>query len=97
MGKIALIDNPKSLDFSKLKHKSLSPHWEFMFIHSMFKTTDIDEQHRIFTQIADLINRGYIQTTLSKNEATINTKNLRVARKILGSGKSIGKIVLEGF
>ncbi|MBA6253230.1 zinc-binding alcohol dehydrogenase family protein [Colwellia sp. MB3u-55] len=97
MGKIALIDDPKSLDISKLKFKSLSLHWEFMFTRSMFKTTDIDEQHRLLNKIADLIDQGYIQTTVGKNLGTINAKNLRAAHKILESGQSIGKIVLEGF
>ena len=86
MGKIALINNPKSLDFSKLKHKSLSPHWEFMFTRSMFKTTDIDEQHHIFTQIADLIDPGYIQTTLSKNEGAFIQKILEWRVKYLNQG-----------
>ncbi|MBA6364751.1 zinc-binding alcohol dehydrogenase family protein [Colwellia sp. BRX8-4] len=97
MGKIALIDDPKSLDISKLKFKSLSLHWEFMFTRSMFKTTDINEQHRLLNKIADLIDQGYIQTTVGKNLGTINAKNLRAAHKILESGQSIGKIVLEGF
>ena len=97
MGKIALIDDPKSLDISKLKVKSLSLHWEFMFTRSMFKTTDINEQHRLLNKIADLIDQGYIQTTVGKNLGTINAKNLRAAHKILESGQSIGKIVLEGF
>jgi NADPH:quinone reductase-like Zn-dependent oxidoreductase len=68
-----------------------------MFTRSMFKTTDIDEQHRLLNKIADLIDQGYIQTTVGKNLGTINAKNLRAAHKILESGQSIGKIVLEGF
>lgn len=97
MGKIALIDDPKSLDISKLKLKSLSLHWEFMFTRSMFKTTDINEQHRLLNQVADLIDQGYIRTTVGKNLGAINAKNLRTAHEVLESGKSIGKIVLEGF
>ncbi|MGJ8681073.1 MAG: zinc-binding alcohol dehydrogenase family protein, partial [Paraglaciecola sp.] len=40
---------------------------------------------------------GYIRTTVGKNLGTINAKNLRAAHEVLESGKSIGKIVLEGF
>ncbi|MBA6327842.1 zinc-binding alcohol dehydrogenase family protein [Colwellia sp. MB02u-6] len=97
MGKIALIDDPKSLDVSKLKVKSLSLHWEFMFTRSMFKTSDMSEQHRLLNKISDLIDQGHIQTTVGKNLGTINAKNLRAAHAELESGKSIGKIVLEGF
>jgi zinc-binding alcohol dehydrogenase family protein len=97
MGKIALIDDPKSLDISKLKLKSLSLHWEFMFTRSMFKTKDINEQHHILNHVADLVDQGYIKTTVGKNLGAINAKNLRTAHEVLESGKSIGKIVLEGF
>ncbi|MFT5713292.1 MAG: zinc-binding alcohol dehydrogenase family protein, partial [Glaciecola sp.] len=97
MGKIALIDDPKSLDISKLKLKSLSLHWEFMFTRSMFKTTDMSEQHHLLNKISDLIDQGYIQTTMGKNLGTINATNLKAAHEELESGKSIGKIVLEGF
>jgi len=97
MGKIALIDDPKSLDISKLKLKSLSLHWEFMFTRSMFKTDDINEQHHLLNKVSDLIDQGYIQTTVGKNLGTINSTNLRAAHKELESGSSIGKIVLEGF
>jgi zinc-binding alcohol dehydrogenase family protein len=97
MGKIALIDDPESLDISKLKSKCLSLHWEFMFTRSMFKTTDMIEQHRILNQVSDLIDQGYIQTTVGKNLGTINATNLRAAHKELETGKSIGKIVLQGF
>ncbi len=97
MGKIALIDDPKAIDVSKLKPKSLSLHWEFMFTRSMFKTHDMSEQHNILNHIADLIDQGYLQTTVGKNLGTINAKNLRAAHDELESGKSIGKIVLQGF
>ena len=40
-GKLALIDDPESLDVAKLKQKSLSLHWEFMFTRSMFETDDM--------------------------------------------------------
>jgi len=97
MGKIALIDDPKSIDIKKLKQKSLSLHWEFMFTRSMFNTSDINKQHQLLNKVSDLIDQGYIQTTVGNNLGTINAKNLRIAHKMLESGKSIGKIVLEGF
>jgi zinc-binding alcohol dehydrogenase family protein len=97
MGKIALIDDPKSLDISKLKQKSLSLHWEFMFTRSMFKTKDMIEQHHILNKVSQLIDQGYIQTTVGKNLGLINAENLKAAHKEIESGKSIGKIVLEGF
>jgi len=97
MGKIGLIDDPKSLDMSKLKVKSLSLHWEFMFTRSMFKTKDMSEQHSLLNKVSELIDQGHIQATLGKNLGTINAKNLRMAHQEIESGQSIGKIVLQGF
>ncbi|WP_165725889.1 zinc-binding alcohol dehydrogenase family protein [Pseudoalteromonas sp. SA25] len=96
-GKIAMIDDPESLDVSKLKMKSLSLHWEFMFARSMFNAKDLIEQSKLLNHVADLIDQGYIQTTIGKNLGTINAANLRIAHEELEAGKSIGKIVLEGF
>ena len=96
-GKIAIIDDPESLDVMKMKPKSLSFHIEFMFARSMHKSTDMKEQGQLLSRVAGLIDQGYIQTTVGEKLGLINAKNLRIAHKALESGKSIGKIVLEGF
>lgn len=96
-GKIAMIDDPKSLDVMKMKPKSLSLHIEFMFARSMFKATDMKEQSRLLHRVSDLVDQGYIQTTAGKNLGSINAANLKAAHEELESGKSIGKIVLQGF
>jgi zinc-binding alcohol dehydrogenase family protein len=97
-GKIAMIDDPeKSLDIMKMKFKSLSLHIEFMFARSMFNAKDIAEQSHLLNRVADLVDRGYIQTTVGKELGTINAENLKLAHQQLESGKSIGKIVLQGF
>jgi len=97
MGKLALIDDPASLDISKLKVKSLSLHWEFMFTRSMFQTKDMDKQRQLLTEVAQLVDQGSLKTTLGLNLGAINAKNLRSAHETLESGKAVGKIVLEGF
>ncbi|MGF1704697.1 zinc-binding alcohol dehydrogenase family protein [Enterovibrio baiacu] len=96
-GKIGLIDDPKNIDASKIKLKSLSLHWEFMFARSMFNAADMNEQGKLLTRVSDLVDHGFIQTTARKHLGTINAANLREAHAELESGKSIGKIVLEGF
>lgn len=97
MGKIALIDDPMSVDIKKLKAKSISLHWEFMFTRSMFKTDDMYEQQNLLNEISNLIDQGYIQTTVGKTLGEINAENIKAAHKEIESGTSIGKIVLEGF
>jgi len=99
-GKISVIDDPakfKSLDVTQLKLKSLSLHTEFMFARSMFKANDIGKQSQLLNRISDLIDQGDIQTTFGKNLGEINANNLKLAHEELESGKTIGKIVLEGF
>ncbi|PCJ30528.1 MAG: NADPH:quinone reductase [Moraxellaceae bacterium] len=97
-GKIAMIDDPEqSLDIMKMKFKSLSLHIEFMFARSMFNAKDIEEQSHLLNRVADLVDSGYIQTTVAKELGTINAENLKLAHQQLEAGKSIGKIVLQGF
>ena len=97
-GKIAMIDDPeKPLDVMKLKPKSQSLHIEFMFARSMFNAPDMDEQGRLLNRLSDLVDQGYIETTIGKNLGTINANNLKAAHQELESRTSIGKIVLESF
>ncbi|WP_330214079.1 zinc-binding alcohol dehydrogenase family protein [Pseudomonas sp. Z18(2022)] len=96
-GKLALIDDPKVLDVSKLKRKSLSLHWEFMYTRSMFETSDMIEQHNLLNRVAELIDAGTLKTTVGEHFGVINAANLRRAHELLESGKAKGKIVLEGF
>ena len=97
MGKIALIDDPENLDIRLLKPKSISLHWEFMFTRSMFQTTDMLAQHTLLNEVSRLIDDGKLKTTFGQHLGKINAANLRKAHAILESGKSIGKLVLEGF
>ncbi|MBX9756526.1 MAG: zinc-binding alcohol dehydrogenase family protein [Pseudomonadaceae bacterium] len=96
-GQLALIDDPVQLDVVKLKRKSLSLHWEFMYTRSLFETPDMQAQHALLEQVAQLIDAGTLQTTLGEHFGHINASNLRRAHALLESGTARGKIVLEGF
>lgn len=97
-GKFALIDDPSTpLDISLLKMKSVSLHWEFMYTRSMFGTADMGKQGELLNKVADLIDAGEIKTTMGQHYGVISADNLKRAHADLESGKTIGKIVLEGF
>ncbi|WP_028630788.1 zinc-binding alcohol dehydrogenase family protein [Metapseudomonas resinovorans] len=96
-GRLGLIDDPAQLDVAKLKRKSLSLHWEFMYTRSMFQTPDILEQHRLLERVSQLIDAGVLKTTVGEHFGRINAANLRRAHALLESGTAKGKIVLEGF
>jgi NADPH:quinone reductase len=96
-GKFGLIDDPKPFDFAKLKGKSASLHWESMFVRSTFQTPDMEEQHRLLSEVARMVDAGTIRTTVQDNLGVINAANLRRAHAMVESGRTRGKIVLEGF
>jgi len=97
-GRMALIDDPtRPLDIRLLKRKSLSLHWELMFTRSLFKTADMEAQHRLLDDMAELVDAGVIRSTATEQMGSINAKNLRRAHALIESGKSRGKIVLAGF
>lgn len=97
-GRFALIDDPVGpLDVMKLKGKSVSLHWELMFTRSLFQTDDMIAQHRLLTEVAELVDAGVIRSTAAEQMGTINAANLRRAHALIESGKSRGKVVLAGF
>lgn len=96
-GKLALIDDPEPIDVRLLKRKSISLHWELMFTRSLFSTPDLQAQHRLLNEVAQLVEDGRIRTTLAQNMGAINAANLRRAHAFIESGAASGKVVLEGF
>ncbi|TPQ37572.1 zinc-binding alcohol dehydrogenase family protein [Bradyrhizobium guangdongense] len=96
-GKFGLIDDPPEFTMSAFKGKAISVHWESMFTRSSFQTPDMIAQHHLLDDVADLIDKGVLRTTLDQTFGTINAANLKRAHALLESGKSRGKIVLEGW
>ena len=96
-GKYGLIDDPGEFNVSAFKGKAVSVHWESMFTRSSFQTADMIAQHHLLNDVADLLDKGVLRTTLDQTFGTINAANLKRAHALLESGKSRGKIVLEGW
>lgn len=96
-GRFGLIDDPPEFTVSTFKGKAISVHWESMFTRSSFQTPDMIAQHHLLNDVADLIDKGVLRTTLDQTFGTINAANLKRAHALLESGKSRGKIVLEGW
>jgi NADPH2:quinone reductase len=96
-GKFGLIDDPPEFNVAVFKGKAVSIHWESMFTRSSFRTADMIAQHHLLNDVADLIDKGVLRTTLDQTFGTINATNLKRAHARIESGKSRGKIVLEGW
>jgi zinc-binding alcohol dehydrogenase family protein len=93
----SIVENTQPLALEKLKSKSVSFSWEFMFTRSMYKTEDMIEQHHILTEVARLIDKGILKTTLSQTLKPINAENLRQAHAIIEEGNMVGKLVLSAW
>lgn len=96
-GKLALIDDPETLDVVPLKRKAISLHWELMFTRSLFQTADMQRQHDILQRVSQLIDDQTLKTTAGEHHGQINAANLRKAHALIESGRARGKIVLSGF
>ncbi|MBE7156824.1 MAG: zinc-binding alcohol dehydrogenase family protein [Rhodospirillales bacterium] len=96
-GRFALIDDPATLDINDFKQKCVSVHWEFMFTRSLFQTADMDAQGTLLGEVSRLVDEGKLRSTLTTRHSPINAANLREAHALIESGRSRGKVVLEGF
>ncbi|MCF7726600.1 zinc-binding alcohol dehydrogenase family protein [Sulfitobacter sp. M220] len=96
-GQIALIDDPEALDIKAAKPKALSIHWEFMFTRSMFGTEDIGAQRDLLNRVAEMIDAGTLQSTVTEKGDALTVDALRAAHLKQESGRVIGKQVLGGF
>jgi len=97
-GAMVLIENlARPMDINKMKPKSLSLHWEFMFGRTRPQSPKINEQGRLLNRVAELVDEGQIRTTAFINLGPINAATLKRAHGMVESGRTVGKIVLSGF
>jgi zinc-binding alcohol dehydrogenase family protein len=80
-----------------LSGKSITLCYELMFTRWNYQTPDMLEQHKALKEVASLVDAGVLKTTLRTNLGKISPANLRKAHSALESGRTIGKVVLEGF
>ena len=95
-GRIALI-NAEAADLFVFRPKSVSIHFELMFTRPLLQTADIEAQHRLLNEVADLVDSGRVRSTMQESYGRIDAANLMRAMTFLKSGRAIGKIVLAGF
>jgi len=68
-----------------------------MFARSLFEGQDMIPQHRLLNEVSELVDAGVIRTTFAESLGAIDAANLKKAHALIESGRSRGKIVLEGF
>ncbi|MER0440117.1 zinc-binding alcohol dehydrogenase family protein [Emticicia sp. W12TSBA100-4] len=80
---------------NKLKTKSVSFSWEFMYTRSTFQTEDMIEQHHILNKVADMLDSGELVSILKQTLIGLSADNLKKAHTQLESGTTIGKLVIQ--
>lgn len=97
-GKIcSIVETDELLNLTLLKDKSVTFVWELMFTRSMFQTPDMIEQHKLLNEVSRLVDEGKIRTTTNVVLSPINAGNVRKAHALLETGRTVGKVVVEGF
>ncbi len=96
-GRFALIDDPPTLDVNLFKRKSVSIHLELMFTRSIYGTADLAEQERLLNEVSRLVDESVLRTTMTERHAPIDAANLKRVHALIESGRTRGKVVLEGF
>lgn len=97
-GKIcSIVETDELLNLTLLKNKSVTFAWELMFTRSTYQTPDMIEQHNLLNEVARLVDDGVLRTTTNETLKPINAANLRKAHAMLETGRTVGKVVLEGF
>ncbi len=79
---------------NKLKTKSVSFSWEFMFTRSTYQTDDMIEQHHILTRVAALLDEGVLTSTHTTTLQGLKASTFQQAHAQLESGTTIGKLVI---
>lgn len=92
---VSITGSATPVALNKLKNKSVTFSWELMYTRSMYKTDDMEEQHHILNKLAELFDNGTLKTTLKTTLKGFTAENLKEAHRLLESGKTIGKVVIE--
>ena len=97
-GKIcSIVETKHPLNMNVFQWKSVTFVWEFMYTKPVYETDDMQSQHDLLNTVADLIDQGIVQTTMTQNLGVLNATNLAKAHAELESGRTIGKLVLSGI
>lgn len=96
-GRLALIDDMPVLDITSFKRKAVSVHWEMMFTRPLFQTADMEAQHHLLTKVSDMVDAGEIRSTVTEVMGPISAETLRRAHAQIETGKTRGKVVIEGW
>ena len=91
----SIVEFDGGVDLSKLQGKSAGFVWELMFTRSLFQTDDMAKQQDILFQVANLIDAGRLQTTLTDTITGFGVEQFKEGHRRIESGKTIGKTAID--
>jgi NADPH2:quinone reductase len=94
---LVIVGNRGPLTMERLKQKSLRLCWEFMFSRSAEGGDAQLAQGRILDRLAELVEAGEVRSTLTQTLCPISAISLEQAHDLLASGRTLGKIALQGW
>ncbi|MEH3115279.1 zinc-binding alcohol dehydrogenase family protein [Pedobacter terrae] len=92
---VSITGSATPIALNKLKNKSVTFSWELMYTRSMYQTDDMEQQHHILNELTKLLDNGTLKSTLNQTLKGFTVENLKEAHRLLESGKTIGKVVIE--
>lgn len=94
---LVIVGNRGPLAMERLKEKSVRLCWEFMFSRSAAGGEGQAAQGAILDRLAALVEAGEIRSTLTQTLGPISAATLEQAHAALRSGRSLGKIAVQGW
>lgn len=94
---LVIVGNRGPLAMERLKEKSVRLCWEFMFSRSAAGGEAQAAQGAILDRVAELVEAGEIRTTLTQTLGPISAVTLEQAHAQLRSGRTLGKIAVQGW
>lgn len=86
--------NNEPVNINLFMRKSVGFFFELMFTRPVFQTADMQAQHDLLTEAAQLVDAGFLRTTLTERFGPLTGANLRRAHARIESGSMIGKLAL---
>lgn len=94
-GKInSIVETTAAINMGPLKNIGAQFSWEFMFAKANFDVRTA-EQGELLAEIAELIEKGILHSSLTKTYQGFNLANLEKASQDVATGKMIGKVAIE--
>lgn len=91
------VEASQPVNYSLLWDKSVTLVWEMVFTRLDYPGQDLIRYHQILSDLAQLIDRQIIGSTMTSELAPINAATVQQAHAALAANRTIGKIALTGF